>query len=136
MKLEFRTVLTYDPIKHAEFQKFTDPSLTDPSEYESLEQILARCMRGDMSKVLNLSNEGFDDKATDEEIINAMSPQDMSDFDISDKTEITIKAQESLESLNKEKIKKGAKAPKTSVHEENKEPTDNGSEADGEGSAT
>lgn len=136
MKLEFRTVLTYDPIKHAESQIFTEPSLTDPSEYESLEQILIRCMRGDMSKVLNLSNEGFDEKASDEEIINAMSPREMCDFDISDKTEITIKAQESLESLSKEKIKKGAEAPKSSAPEENKEPTDNGSKADGEGSAT
>lgn len=136
MELQFRTILTYDPIKHAEPQVFTAPSLTDPSEYESLEEILIRCMRGDMSRVIQGNDEGFDEKASDEEIINAMSPREMHDFDISDKTEITIAAQESLESLSKEKNKKGAKAPKSSVPEENKEPTDNGSEADGEGSAT
>lgn len=135
MEFKFRTILTYDPEKDAEKEVFTEPSLTDPSEYESLEQILMRCMRGDMSKVLDLSDEGFDDKATDEEIINGMNPQDMSDFDISDQTEINLKVQESLKK-EKEKIKKGAEAPKSSVPEENKEPTDNGSKADGEGSAT
>lgn len=135
MELQFRTILTYDPIKHAEAQIFTEPSLTDPTEYESLEQILIRCMRGDMSRVVDMSNEGFDENATDDEIINAMSPQEHPNFDISDKTDINLKAQQSLQK-EKEKIEKGAKAPKTSKPEENKEPTDNANTESGEGSAT
>lgn len=100
----FITVNEYDYKKHSQCEVFCQPSLTDPSEYETLEQILEKCLRGQYSipKV-----DGFEPDVSDDEILNSLSPQDSVDFDISDRTEIDFQKEMSLRNL-----KNGAKAPK------------------------
>lgn len=116
MELKFKTILTYDHNVDSDKENFTQPSLTDPSEYEPLESLLMRCLRGDYSKVVE-NNDGFDEDASDDEILADLQPQDMESFDISDKTELDHLA---ANAVKKEKEKKGAKAPEASVPEKSK----------------
>lgn len=116
MKLEFKSILTYDHNVDSDKENFTQPSLTDPSEYEPLESLLARCLRGDFSKVVS-NDGGFDENASDDEILADLQPQEMESFDISDRTELDHLM---ANAVKKEKIKKGAKAPEASVPEKSK----------------
>lgn len=101
-----KTVTNYDYEKDSCLESNFGPTMTDDSEYETLQQILVRCLRGDFSRVVENLNDGFDENTDDDTVLGSMNIQDTTDYDISDKTRVDLEALEAQKSLKKDKLKK------------------------------
>lgn len=130
----YRTHFQYDYTKHSQGETFVEPSLVDSSGYESLESILGKCLRGDLSKLDNSGQnfDGYDNKVPAEKIAETISPQEGYDFDIVDKFDVDLRAQKAVESLKKKNFQKSAVADDENSKErgkdEDSEPTPSDSE--------
>lgn len=78
-----------------------EKSMTDPSQDEPIQRLVARMMRGEQVATAQVKYDDIKPGATPEEIFRSMSQTFSKDFDISDAPAIIERAQRALDELKK-----------------------------------